>query len=98
MELFSLLGEFLKLFGSVAPEAAAQAVVVLVSVFMLRLVKVLPNGKWARAANIVFTVILSGVVPTEETAALYALTAALAGGLWELCVWLAALIKAQIKK
>jgi len=56
---------------SLAPDAFVKCIFVFVSIFCLRLVKVLPNGKWARAANIVFATLLSGVTTTAKPEDLY---------------------------
>ena len=55
------------------------------AVLGLRIAKVLPSSKWARATNVVMSVILSkvmvGAVNPEEIA-LMTMTAAFASGLW----------------
>lgn len=69
-----------------SPEAAGLAVQVFVAVFGLRLVGVLKNGTWSRAANLVLSSILAGanLQASPDTATLLVLTAAFSGGAYEL--------------
>ena len=75
-----------------SPEAVVNALFVLVAVLGLRIAKVLPSSKWARATNVVMSVLLSKVMTgnvTPEEVALMTMTAGFAAGLWDLVamVW-----------
>lgn len=88
-DFFNLLLEFLRTYASLLPEAAAKAVIVLISVFVLRALTIIPSSNWARAANVLFSVLLSGALTgaTESEVAVLSMTAAFAASLWEACVW-----------
>jgi hypothetical protein len=55
----------------------------LVSVLGLRLVKLVPDSKWARAANAVLSVLLTGITPSQENGVIVPMTMIMAGLLWD---------------
>lgn len=86
MEILNL---FVQLWGAIAgatPEALVKAAFVLLAVFSLRLVKVLPPSSiWARATNLIMSVLLSGITTgaaTQSEVALFTLTAAFSAAVW----------------
>jgi len=84
IEIFSQLWTALL---SAGPEGLVRALFVFVAILSLRAVKVLPSNTWARATNVVMSVLLSGVTTgaaTESEVAIMTLTAGFAAGLWEL--------------
>ena len=99
--MFEIVGLFSQLWSAIAgatPEALVKALFVLVAILGLRIVKVLPSSKWARAANVVFSVLLSGVVAggaSQSEVAVMTLTAAFSAGVWDL---IAKLLASQGKK
>jgi len=86
LELIGLFSNFGTMLLGAAPEAVVKGLFVLLAVLGLRLVKVLPTSSWARSANIVFSVMLSGVtagVATQEEVAIATMSAGFAALLWD---------------
>lgn len=84
--MFEIILSFWTALQTAAPEAAVKSVITLLSILALRLVKVLPDSKWARAANVVFSVLLSGVTATsvsKEDVLIFTLTSAFSSLLWD---------------
>ena len=77
-------GPLLAMLKDATPQAIVGVFIIFISVFVLRYVKVLPDSKYARIANIVFAALLSGVTSgasNQKEVALFAMTAAGASGL-----------------
>lgn len=69
-----------------APQSLVKAAIVFVAIICMRLAEVLPTSKWARAANLVFSVLLSGImVGTVKAEEVYiiAMTTTFAGLFWK---------------
>jgi len=87
IELIELFSNLWVAISGATPEAIVKALFVLVAIFVLRLVKVLPDSKWARATNVVMSVLLSGITnstATPQEVAVLTLTMAFSSGLWDL--------------
>ena len=98
LEMIGLFGQLWSAIAGATPEALVKALFVLVAILGLRFVKVLPSSAWARAANVVFSVLLSGVMAggaSQSEIAVMTLTAAFSAGVWDL---VAALFAAKGKK
>lgn len=89
-EFLSQLIQLIETFVALSPEALAKALIVLVSVFLLRALTVVPNSKWARFANIALSALLSGITSsaTSDEMAVFTMTIAFSAGLWEAIVYL----------
>ena len=86
LEQFSTLWALLQ---SSAPEAVVNALIVFISILVLRALTLIPTSNWARAANIVFSVLLSGVTAhtfDEKTLLLITMTSAFSATVWEVGV------------
>jgi hypothetical protein len=87
LDFITLLNGLWFSISSAAPEAVVKALLVLLSVFVLRFVKVIPSSNWARATNVVMSVLLAGVntsSASQQDLALFAMTAAFSSGAWDL--------------
>ena len=86
-QLIFMFGSLWTAISTATPEALVKALFVLLAVVGLRWVKVIPNSSWARAANVIFSVMLSGVTTgsaSPEEVAVMTLTAGFAAGVWDL--------------
>ena len=89
MEMVKLFQQLWTTLGQVAPDAVVKALVVFLSVFTLRLLTVVPTSNWARAANLVLSTLLSGILAGSvrpEEVYLLALTSTFAATIWEVFV------------
>lgn len=87
--MFDLFSQLWTMLQHAAPEAFVKALIVLFSVLALRVLSVVPTSKWARAANVTLSVLLSGALSgavTQEEVLLLTLTMSFSAGLWEAIV------------
>jgi len=87
LELIDLFGKLWLSISDATPQALVKALFVLLAIIVLRFVKVLPDSKWARATNVVMSVLLSGVLTggaNQQEVAVMTLTATFAAGVWDL--------------
>ena len=86
--MFEQLVQLITMLKALAPEVTFKVFIVLWSIIGLRYIKVIPTSKWARAANIFFSLALSGVTffsaSNEEVVVVFTLTSGFAAALWEL--------------
>jgi hypothetical protein len=80
---FYMLFDLLKV---ATPLALFTAAIVFISILAMRLLEVLPTSKWARAANLTFSVLLSGVLVgtvTQEEVVIIAMTTTFSASFWK---------------
>jgi len=97
-ELFTNLWTMLQTAG---PESVIKALIVFVSIFVLRWLTIIPDSKWSRMANVIFSLALSGAMSSgvkQEEVLIFSMTSALSAGIWEVCKLAYDFIEGKVSK
>lgn len=86
--MYELILNLWALLQVAAPASVIKAGITFVSILALRLLRVLPSSKWARAANVIFSILLSGATVSSvsaEEVLVFTMTSAFSAFVWEVC-------------